>query len=100
AMVGRIAVTAVPRHQARYPAGRWADVEIRLKDGRVLASGDTHARGGPERPFAADDIVAKFMEFAVPCLGQQRAAAIRDAALALPKPGSRFSDLARHLYAA
>ncbi|MFO1060443.1 MAG: MmgE/PrpD family protein [Dongiaceae bacterium] len=100
AMVRRITVAAVPRYQARYPAGRWADVEIRLKDGRVLASGETHARGGPERPYAAQDIVDKFMEFAVPPLGQARAAAIRDAALALPEPGSRFAGLARHLYAA
>jgi 2-methylcitrate dehydratase PrpD len=100
AMVRRIAVTAVPRHQARFPAGRWADLEIRLKDGRVLASGDTHARGGPERPFAAPDIIAKFMELAAPCLGEVRAAAIRDATLALTEPGSRFADLAQHLYAA
>jgi 2-methylcitrate dehydratase PrpD len=100
AMVRRITVTAVPRYQARYPAGRWADLEIRLKDGRVLASGETHARGGPERPYEAQDILDKFMEFAVPPLGAARAAAIRDAALALPEPGSRFADLARHLYAA
>jgi 2-methylcitrate dehydratase PrpD len=100
AMVRRITVTAVPRHERRYPLGRWADVEIRLKDGRVHASGDTHARGGPERPYEAADIVAKFMEFAVPCLGEVRAASIRDATLALTEPGSRFADLARHLYAA
>lgn len=90
--------SAEPRHETRFPAGRWADVEVRLTDGRVLASGDTHARGGPERPFGRGDVVAKFTEFAKPVLGPVRAAAIRDATLGLTSPESRFVDLARHLY--
>ena len=100
ALVKRTRMTAEPRHQARFPVGRWADVEFVLRDGRVLASGDTHARGGPERPFATSDVVAKFHEFADPVLGPARAAALRDATLALTEPGSRFADLARHLYPA
>lgn len=98
AIVARTVLNVEPRHQARYPAGRWSDVEVTLVDGRVLASGDVHARGGPERPFSSADIVAKFMEFAAPVVGDSRAAAIRDAALDLTRPGSRFADLATHLY--
>ncbi len=98
ALVARTRVSVDPRHEARYPAGRWADVDITLADGKVVSSGDTHARGGPERPFATADITAKFMEFAVPPLGERRARAIREATLALSEPGSRFADLARHLY--
>ena len=97
-LVERTALVAEPQHEARFPEGRWADVDIALDDGRVLRSGDTHARGGPERPFDAGDITAKFMEFAVPVLGDTRASAIRDATLALTKPDSQFSDLATHLY--
>lgn len=98
AMVARTTVEAAPKHQARYPAGRWADVDLVLTDGRVLSSGDTHARGGPERPFGAPEIVAKFHEFADPVLGADRAAALRDAVLALPRAGSRFARVAQHLY--
>ena len=98
ALVARTRVSAAPHHQARYPAGRWADVDIVMADGRVLSSGDTHARGGPERPFGAAEIVAKFHAFADPVLGTDRAAALRDAVLLLTQPGSRFADVARHLY--
>jgi 2-methylcitrate dehydratase PrpD len=97
-LVALTQVEADPRHEARYPAGRWADVQITLADGRVLASGDVHARGGPERPFDSDTIVAKFHEFADPVLGAARALALRQACLGLTRPGSRFADLAALIY--
>ncbi|MGB5069189.1 MAG: MmgE/PrpD family protein, partial [Albidovulum sp.] len=97
-IVAKTVVIEEPRHEARFPIGRWADVEFTLTDGRVLASGDVHARGGPERPFTEDDIVAKYMEFSVPIVGQARADAIHDAVLGLTAAGSRFADLAVHLY--
>lgn len=98
AMLRRVEVTEAPRHSARFPQGRWADVSIETVDGRVLHSGDVHARGGPEAPFTPDDITAKYMELAAPVLGEARAAAIRDGILGLTAPGSRFSDLATLLY--
>lgn len=98
ALVERTSMIVEPRHEARFPEGRWSDVDIVLKDGRVLSSGDVHARGGPERPFSTQNIVAKFMEFAAPVAGDKRAAAIRDAALGLAQPGSRLADLTAHLY--
>jgi 2-methylcitrate dehydratase PrpD len=94
----RIRVTAVERHTARFPANRFADVRITTRDGRVLDSGDTHARGGPEAPFSRKDIVAKYMEFACPVIGEPRAAAIHDGVLGLTSPSSRFADLAALLY--
>jgi 2-methylcitrate dehydratase PrpD len=94
-LVARTRMIADARFQSRYPEGRWASVEIALTDGRVLDSGDVHARGGPERPFSEDDIIAKFMDYAGPVLGAARAAAIRDAAGALDRPESRFADLLR-----
>jgi 2-methylcitrate dehydratase PrpD len=97
-MLERITVAEDARHSARFPQGRWADVRIETTDGRGLDSGDVHASGGPEAPFSPADIVAKYMEFAVPALGEARAAAIRDRVLALADPGSRFADLAALLY--
>lgn len=97
-LVARTTVTADARHEARYPTGRWADLDLVLHDGRMLSSGDTHARGGPERPFGRAEIVAKFHEFADPVLGADRAVALRDAVLALTRADSRFGDVAQHLY--
>ncbi|MGE0007784.1 MAG: MmgE/PrpD family protein [Parvibaculaceae bacterium] len=98
ALLGRITVRESARHSSRFPLGRWADVTIRLTGGGELASGDVHARGGPEAPFPADDIAGKYMEFAGPVLGGQRAAAIRDRVLGLIEPQSRFADLAQWIY--
>ncbi len=97
-MLGRITVSESERHSARFPAGRWADVTITTSDGRMLASGDVHARGGPEAPLTHAEIEAKYMEFAAPVLGQGRASAIRDAVLSLTEPDSRFLDLSVLLY--
>ncbi|MBW8907484.1 MAG: MmgE/PrpD family protein, partial [Mesorhizobium sp.] len=97
-MLTRIAVTETERHSARFPAGRWADVVITTSDGRVLASGDVHARGGPEAPMTLQDVEAKYMEFAAPVLGAHRATAIRDAVLSLNDRDSRLSDLSALLY--
>ncbi|MBX3568016.1 MAG: MmgE/PrpD family protein [Rhizobiaceae bacterium] len=98
AMLERISVAQSDRHNARFPVGRWADVAITTTDGRTLLSGDVHARGGPESPLSRSDVEAKYMEFAVPVLGEPRAAAIRDAILSLTAPRSRFADLAALLY--
>lgn len=98
ALVGRTVLETSARHQSRFPIGRWADVEIALADGSVLVSGDTHARGGPERPFDRDQVVEKYLHFAAPALGEARARGICDAVLALTEPGSRFDAVARNLY--
>lgn len=91
-LTARVTAIATAQHESRFPAGRWADVTIHLRDGRVLHSGDTHARGGPERPMSQDDIEAKFFAFATPVLGEPRARALRDAVLNLAK-GAPFSPV-------
>ncbi len=93
ALVARTRMTVAAKHETRYPLGRWADVTFTLTDGRVLHSGDVHARGGPERPFEPADIIAKYMAFAQPVLGAARAARIRDACLSLTAPDTHFSAL-------
>ena len=98
ALVAKTAVRVEPRHEARFPAGRWSDVELVLTDGRVLASGDVDASGGPDTQFTDDEIIAKYRAYAIPALGERRAEALLAAGLGLTEPGSRFADLALHLY--
>ncbi|MEM9498931.1 MAG: MmgE/PrpD family protein [Pseudomonadota bacterium] len=97
-LVASTQMAADARFEARYPEGRWAEVTLTLRDGRAVASGEVHARGGPERPFSRADIVDKFHDFADPVLGRARAQGLAEAVLSLPD-GAPFSDVARHLYA-
>jgi 2-methylcitrate dehydratase PrpD len=92
AMMDRIAIAEDPRHSARFPGGRWSDVTLTLTDGRTLASGDVHARGGPEAPLPRPEIEAKFHLMAQPLSAPRRAAiwSMRDRLL---EPDTRFSDL-------
>ncbi|MEM6375925.1 MAG: MmgE/PrpD family protein [Pseudomonadota bacterium] len=97
-LVALTEIAADPRHEARYPEGRWAQVQFKLQDGQSLNSGDVHARGGPERPSSARDIEAKYHTFADEALGQSRAKALAEAILNLPKTGAVFADVAEHIY--
>ena len=97
-LIGRISVAESDIHNATFPQGRDADVQITLRDGRVLDSGIVHARGGSERPMSEADIIAKFEEFATPVLGTGRAAAIRDAVMGLAEGRCGLADLRSCLY--
>ena len=77
---------------------RWRRFDSGAKVLTGMASGDVHARGGPEAPMDRDEVIAKFMEFATPPLGVSRAAAIRDAVLGLQSPDAKFSDLGALIY--
>ena len=99
ALVAKTHMSVESRHEARFPSGRWADITITLNDGQVLNSGDINARGGPDAPFSADQIIEKYMTFAGPALGADRASNIRDACLALASGGGGFTDLLKHLSA-
>ena len=94
----RISVSEAARHSVRFPMCRVADVVVTLTDGRVIESGDVHARGGPEAPLSREQVIQKFMEFASPSLGESRAGEIRDAVLGMTREGSKFSDLGRLIY--
>lgn len=89
----RISVQEANRHSVRFPEGRFADVVVTTCNGDQLASGDVHARGGPEAPLQRHEVIQKYMEFAAPSIGEERAAAIRDAVLGLTAPSARFSQL-------
>ena len=98
ALIDCIETRVEPKHEQRFPEGRWADIEFKLHNGRTLSSGDVHARGGPERPYDESDIVSKFEAFAVPALGASRAEKLRDAVLALNTKDALFQTVSDCLY--
>lgn len=93
----KIEVCETRNHNNRFPQSRTADAVIETVDGRILTSGDTHARGGPESPFSEQDICDKYDDFAGSFLDQSRSRRLRDSVLSLTDPGSRFRDVTAQL---
>jgi len=88
------------KHSARFPAGRWSDVTIALKDGRKIKSGDIHARGGPEAPMDDAEVRAKFDTMCSAALLRERSHKIWDAGFGLLQDGVKFSEFAELVYPA
>jgi len=68
----------------RFPAERWARVDITLNDGRIVRSEPVQARGDPERPLSDEALRDKYFDFAAPVLGRARAQRIERYIDALP----------------
>jgi 2-methylcitrate dehydratase PrpD len=71
AMSDRISLREANDLNARFPAERFARVTLWLKDGRVVKSATTPARGDVERPLSDDEILAKFRQVASETLGSR-----------------------------
>ncbi|NNE79203.1 MAG: MmgE/PrpD family protein [Silicimonas sp.] len=93
AVLPRITVHEHSRHSERFPDGRWSDITVMLKDGRRLASGDMHARGGPEAPMEMSEIEAKFHSMAA-ALPEPRISALWAMRERLVQPKVKFEELA------
>ena len=84
-----VTVRADPRFTARYPAHFGASVTLGLADGASLSADMPDALGDPENPLPAAQVAEKAMSlFAAAGLDDSQAAALRDAALALPHAAS------------
>jgi hypothetical protein len=60
-------------------------VKVRLTDGRVLEAREESQRGGPERPIARDEVIAKFRDNAARLMPQPRVAALEGAVLGMDR---------------
>lgn len=89
-LVAATSVQEADLYNARFPAGRWGEVTLILKDGQRLESGATNARGGPDGPLRSAEIRDKFMDFAGPVIGRARAEALERAVLGLVEPEASF----------
>jgi len=88
-----ISVTERNEYTARFPAQRWAEVTVVLRDGRRISSGPTTAIGDPERPLTDAELVDKFRTLTDGPLGRQRSAAIADAVQQLTDPTAGLQQL-------
>ena len=72
ALSSRITIEESEDYNIRFPAERWAHVEIRLKDGSILVSEPTKADGDPDTPLGEEALQDKFRRLARPVLGEVR----------------------------
>ncbi len=93
AQISKIIVTEDERHNTRFPAGRWSDATITLRDGQVLPSGDVSARGGYDTPLTLNEVRGKFDMMTAATLPVERAEAIWKACFGLLGSGVSFSAL-------
>lgn len=98
-VLARVTVREEARHSKRFPAGRWSDVIVTLKDGSRLASGDVQARGGREAPLAMSEVEAKFRMMAAK-LPEPRVTALWEMRARLMQREAKFSELAQLVRAA
>ncbi|MEL7281901.1 MAG: MmgE/PrpD family protein [Pseudomonadota bacterium] len=97
AIIPRISVEASDSHNARFPEGRWSDIEVTLTDGRVVSSGDVPASGGPGAWRPDENVKAKFLSFCDGVLSRQRADAIWTMRDRILEADIALSDLAKLL---
>ncbi|WP_205410827.1 MmgE/PrpD family protein [Salaquimonas pukyongi] len=98
-LLSLITVKECDRHNDRFPAGRWADATVELKDGTRFESGDINARGGPDSPFSDEELREKFDTMTLRMLGPERTGKIWQAGLGLVEQNARFAPFADLLYA-
>ncbi|GAB4184906.1 MAG: MmgE/PrpD family protein [Thalassobaculales bacterium] len=86
-------LTEWPAFSRLFPAERWAQAVVDLKDGRRLESAPAVARGSAENPLDDGELAAKFAGLAGPVLGRRRMAAIAAEVDALDRPARDLAPL-------
>ncbi len=81
ALAARVRHTLDP--SSPYPRSFPGWVRVRLKDGRVLEAREDSQRGGPDRPIAPDEVIAKFRDNASRTLPAMRVAALESRILGM-----------------
>ncbi|NQV43329.1 MAG: MmgE/PrpD family protein, partial [Rhodospirillales bacterium] len=87
-LADRITISEDDDYNTRFPAERLARAVIELKDGRRLESPTTQAEGDPETPLSPDIFHQKFLDLAIPMLGDGKAAKVWNMAGSLPEAES------------
>lgn len=78
ALMKRITLHVDPELDAAFPGRRAAHIRMQLRDGRVLTHLQPTRKGDPEQPLTDEELEQKYLELAVPVLGQAAAAALLD----------------------
>jgi 2-methylcitrate dehydratase PrpD len=88
AIAQSISIIETDEFNATFPAFRIARAIVKLKDGRVLTSADTEAKGDPEDKVSDAVLWSKFNDISVPIIGTENASALMNCIHALPEGGA------------
>ena len=95
-VLARVEVAADPVLSKGYPGQRAAHIEVELNDGRLLKHFQPTRKGDPEMPLTDDEVNDKFLELAMPVIGDAAARELLAALWALEKrPDALFDFTAR-----
>ncbi|MBY0138028.1 MmgE/PrpD family protein (plasmid) [Paracoccus yeei] len=89
----RIRLIEDPVYTAQFPARRFARADVRLRDGRVLASSACEPRGNPESPLSRKEIVDKFLHYTMPVWGAGKSRLCLDLLIDFGRHGTDTTDL-------
>jgi len=70
ALLAKVEVVADPELSPGYPSQRAAHVEIETGDGRKFAHFQPTRKGDPDMPLSDDELNGKFLELALPVIGE------------------------------
>jgi 2-methylcitrate dehydratase PrpD len=73
AVLAKVEVTADPILSKGYPNQRAAQIEVELNDGKIHQHFQPFRKGDPEMPLTDDEVNDKFLELAMPVLGDPAA---------------------------
>jgi 2-methylcitrate dehydratase PrpD len=85
AVLAKIEVASDPVLSKGYPNQRAAHVEIELNDGRLFTYFQPTRKGDPEMPLTDAELNEKYLELAVPVIGDAVAQQLLDALWSLEK---------------
>ena len=95
-VLAKVEVVADPELSKGYPNQRAAQVEIELNDGRVLKHFQPTRKGDPEMPLTDQEVNDKFLELAMPVIGDPASRELLAALWALDKrPDAVFDFTSR-----
>ena len=93
-VLAKVEVLADPVLSKGYPGQRAAEVEVELNDGRVLKHFQPTRKGDPEMPLSDDEVNEKFLELAMPVIGDASSRELLAALWALDKRPDALFDFA------
>ncbi|TAJ75096.1 MmgE/PrpD family protein, partial [bacterium] len=85
ALMSKFEVVADPELSKRYPSHREARIEIETADGRKFAHFQPYRKGDPEMPLTDAELNDKYLELAIPVIGDAAARQLLDALWSLEK---------------
>lgn len=72
ALRGKMVISASSEYESMYPSKWGAGIEVRLKGGQTMKAATFYAKGDPEKPMSATELIDKFKDLAKAALPEEK----------------------------